>query len=291
MRLPSPSLPNRLRNLLASFCLGFFAATLPFAAIADGKADHGLSLDERLAELSSEELENLLVFVGGNALFATYHEAGHMLISEFRIPVLGQEEDAVDNLATIVMLSDETDDRDLLLINAMIGWFLVSSDEETDLVFYGEHDLDEQRGFRILCLMVGADEETFADIARDLEMPDERIESCAYDYAQTSDSWREVTDPHTSDSDEPGGKVSVSHEPASEGLESVVLFMKEAEILEQVAEDLDTYFKLPEQITLRTTSCGGSNAYWDANDRSVTLCHELLGAFAELYLDEIANAD
>lgn len=259
--------------------------------MAEDKANQARSLDDRLTGLSSEELENLLVFVGGNALFAAYHEAGHMLISEFRIPVLGQEEDAVDNLATIVMLSDDSEDRDLLLINAMIGWFLVSSDEENDLVFYGEHDLDEQRGYRILCLMVGADEETFADIARDLEMPDERIESCAYDYAQTSDSWREVTDPHTSDSNVPGGKVTVSHEPASDGLKSVALFLKEAGILEQVAEDLDTYFKLPEQITLRTTSCGGSNAYWDANDRSVTLCHELLGAFAELYLDEIADAD
>lgn len=253
--------------------------------------DAASSLEESLSKLSSDDLESLLVFVGGNALFTAYHEAGHMLISELGIPVLAQEEDAVDNLATLSMLAAETEDTDILLINAMIGWFLVASDDYNDLVFYGEHDLDEQRGYRILCLMVGADEETFLDLAKDLGMPVDRIDACGFDYTQAADSWEAVTDPFVRDSETSGGKITVVHEPAPEGLESVALFLKEAEILEQVAEELDTFYDLPNSVTFRAASCDAENAFWDPATREVTVCHELLGGLAELYIRELIPAN
>ena len=199
---------TRTRPLLGTYLtvtglilLGGFGA---LTSTGEARANSFASQDARLAELASEDLEDLLVFVGGNALFAAYHEAGHMLVSELNIPVLGQEEDAVDNLATLSMLAADDDETDLLLINAMIGWFLVASLGSDDLVFYGEHDLDEQRGYRILCLMVGADEDAFLDLARDLDLPEERIETCAFDYEQTAASWEAVTDPYLRDGDTPG---------------------------------------------------------------------------------------
>lgn len=266
---------------------GLLAVCLAFSAVpAKAQQDYS-SLDQRLAQLSSEQLEELFVFVAGNALFTAYHEAGHMLISELGIPVLAQEEDAVDNLATVSMLSADSEGMDLLLINAMIGWFLIAGDVYEDLIFYGEHDLNEQRGYRILCLMVGADEDAFLDLARDLELPEDRIETCPFDYEQAADSWEVATDPHFRDSDTPAGKISVVHEPARAGLQALALFLQEAEILEQVADELDTFYRLPDAVTFRADMCGVANAFWDPSAREVTMCHELLGEFAELFLSEL----
>lgn len=270
--------------------LAVLLAILPLLfSAAQAQEDDFSGLEERLAELSSEELEELLVFVAGNALFTLYHEGGHMLVSELELPVLAQEEDAVDNLATVSMLSADTDDMDLLLTNAMIGWFLIAEESYESLIFYDEHDLDQQRGYRILCLMVGADEEAFLELARDLGLPEERIETCGYDYEQTADSWEYATDPYVREKETPGGKIKISHEAAPDSLAALALFLKESELMEQVALELDTFYDLPEKVTFRAASCGEENAFWDPQAREVILCHELLGGFAAIYLEFLLN--
>jgi len=248
-----------------------------------------VAVEVAIASLTSAQLEEMFTFVAGNALFTAYHEAGHMLVSELQIPILGQEEDAVDNLATVSMLAADTGDMDLFLINAMIGWFLIASDDSQDMIFHGEHDLDLQRGYRVLCLMVGADEEAFLDLARDLGMPQERIDTCEFDYGQVADSWVAATDPHLRDGDTPAGMISVVHEEAPQGLEVMALFLMESGILELVAEELDTLYDLPDQVVFRGTSCGVANAFWDPSAREVTLCYELLQEFAMLYLTDLMD--
>ncbi len=251
------------------------------------------SLDTEIAELTPEARQQLFVFVAGNALFTLYHESGHMLISELGLPVLAQEEDAVDNLATVAMLGADTEDMDVFLTQAMIGWFLIAEEDYDDLVFYDEHDLDQQRGFAMLCLMVGADEDAFLDLARDLDLPDERIETCGLDYDQAADSWEIVTDPHVREDGTPGGRISIVHEPAPDGMKSLGVFLRESELVELVAEEIDTFYDLPENVTFRVAACGEENAFWDPEIREVILCHELLGGFADIYLSlpEDAPAD
>ncbi len=256
-------------------------------ALAQDDGSSFVWLEEELQSLDTAQLEELLVFVAGNTLFTLYHEAGHMLISELEIPVLAQEEDAVDNLATVSMLAEDTDEWDLLLTNAMIGWFLIAEEDYDDLIFYGEHDLDQQRGFRILCLMAGADEEAFEELARDLGLPEDRIEDCAFDYEQAAASWEAATDPFLREDDGPGGQIRVTYEPAPQGLRSVALFLRETGLLEQVAEEFDTVYDLPEKITFRSAACGVENAFWDPQEREVTICHELLGGFADIFLRDL----
>ena len=269
--------------------LVFFFALTGLVGPSSEPAKAAQSLEQRLNALSTEDLEELFTFVAGNSLFTLYHEGGHMLVSELGLPVLGQEEDAVDNLATVIMLAAENEDMDVYLSNAMIGWFLISEENYESLVFYGEHDLNQQRGFRMLCLMVGSDEDTFGELARDLDLPDERAQRCQFDYDQASLSWEAVTDQHARTSGTPGGRIAVSHEPADQNLDLMEIFLHESELLEITAEQFDTMFALPQQVKFTAKMCGVENAYWDPSAREVTLCYELMAGFAEVYLDLLAN--
>ncbi|WP_269582594.1 DUF4344 domain-containing metallopeptidase [Roseibium sp. Sym1] len=275
-------------SLIFALCTFIWAGTVSPALSATTTSGQDpappVALDQVITGLPQDDLEDLFVFVAGNVLFTLYHEGGHMLISELGLPVLAQEEDAVDNLATVTMLAADNDDMDLYLAQAMIGWFLIAEEAYEDLVFYDEHDLDQQRGYAILCLMVGADPSAFRGLARDLELPADRIESCGYDYEQAADSWDIVTSPHLRDADDPGGKIRVVHEPAPAGLDSMAVFLKESELMELVAEELDTFYDLPEEVTFRATTCNEENAFWDPDTRELILCHELLGGFAEIFL-------
>ncbi len=67
--------------------------------------------------------------------------------------------DAADNMATWTLLRKGTPEADQALADAAYGWLLSgiaynSTIEDEDL--YGNHSLDRQRAFQIVCLMVAA---------------------------------------------------------------------------------------------------------------------------------------
>ena len=51
----------------------------------------------RLKKLPQTQLENLMNFMVGNMLFVLNHEMAHVIINDFHLPVLGDEEDAADD--------------------------------------------------------------------------------------------------------------------------------------------------------------------------------------------------
>lgn len=280
-------IPALLLNLLAAVGLGLSSTPADSESLAAPLSY--VDLPEKIKALPPDERDEFYDFVAGNTLFVIYHEAGHMLVSELQLPVLAQEEDAVDNLATVSMLAADSDNMDIYLYHAMIGWFLIAEEEYDALVFYGEHDLDQQRGYSILCMMVGADEDAFLELAEELGLPDDRIESCAFDYEQAADSWEFVTDPYLRDEDTPAGKIKIAYEQAPADLKVLADFLEEKQLMELVADELDTFYDLPEEVTFKAAPCGMDNAFWDAAEREVTICYELLGGFAELYLDLLSE--
>ncbi|WP_256377433.1 DUF4344 domain-containing metallopeptidase [Roseibium sp. TrichSKD4] len=200
--------------------------------------------------------------------------------------MMGQEEDAVDNLATVSMLASDTPQMDEYLVMAMLGWFALAAESYDELVFYGEHDLDQQRGYQTLCLMVGADEQ-FNDLASDLGLPDDRIDSCIYEYELAADSWEAVTADVVRPEGEKGNKISVVYEPAPEDLKEVADLFQESGLLEQVAGEMDDTFELPEKITYKAQSCGEMNAFWDPEAREMVMCYELMALFATVFVEEL----
>src|SRR5262249_54529647 len=137
--------------------------------------------DARTKKMSPQEQQDLVEFVAGNMLFVGFHEMGHALVSQLRLPVLGREEDAADSFATLAMLDEGTEFSVNILVQAARGWFLMDRRDRKlreVLSFYDEHGLDQQRAFQIVCLMVGSNAEDFKVLADWVQMPPARQKSC-----------------------------------------------------------------------------------------------------------------
>lgn len=222
-------------------------------------------------------------FVINNSVYTLYHEIGHMLIGELSIPVLAKEEDAADNLATLLMLSAETVEADNALIDAVDSYFLYEQENVgnpiEDAELYDVHSLDAQRAFQIACLAVGADPEIFTNLAQNSGLDEDKQESCAFDFQQASDSWNLVLAPHLS-LETPTADIKVTYGPTV-AYEDFAARLKSAEVLEVSAALLSDY-ALPRPVHLQTLECGEANAFYDPEIGEINLCYEL----AETYYNQ-----
>lgn len=125
------------------------------------------------------------------------HEFGHALVDMFDIPVLGREEDAVDNLANILLLDFFEYGDDVLLTNADI--FDLYGDEKKELKeqdFMDEHSLDLQRFYSMLCFVYASNPEKYEKMLNMYEFPEYRKEMCQAELNNSSRAWYKVLDKH-----------------------------------------------------------------------------------------------
>ena len=154
-----------------------------------------------------------------------------------------------------------------------------------DLAFWGEHSVDEQRAYSIICMMVGQDHEQFSGLTAAMELPEERRGRCAFDYEKTSQSWMQVLEPHMR-SDNGESSVAIVYDEATDpDLEIYALLFREADLLGIAKALIADMFVLEEGITFQATSCGVANAFWDPGERTVTFCYELSQFHAQLIAD------
>ncbi|PMJ90644.1 DUF4344 domain-containing metallopeptidase [Vibrio sp. 10N.261.55.A7] len=126
-------------------------------------------------------------------LHTLLHEAGHAFIHDQSIPILGKEEDAVDNFATLLMIDYVTDGADSAISAA--DMFSFESEDRPDYYDFGEyideHSFDLQRYFSTLCLVYGSDPDTYEhlldEVEEDYRM--ERKEFCEFEYQNLSHNW------------------------------------------------------------------------------------------------------
>jgi hypothetical protein len=238
----------------------------------------GLGVSQALAD----EIDDNWDFVWSNTIHMLHHEIGHALIDQFELPVIGQEEDAVDAFATFAIL-DSYDSAQQILVDTAAGWFALHqrADEGGETpAYHDEHDLDIQRGFRVLCHAYGYDPEAFAKVVAEMELPRERQETCLYDSELGLESWDKLLkDAYRPDGEKPGGMVNirVQQETDYDIVRDEVL---ESGLLAETAKWLDETYRLPNTITFAAEECGEDNAFYDPETRTVTLCYEMID---ELY--------
>lgn len=244
--------------------------------------------------LTADQEEQTNRFALGNAVWILYHEIGHLLVNEFRLPVLGREEDAADHLATITLLeiSDETNDG--FLVDAVDGFFF-SADGKTESnasrSFYAGHGLDEQRAYEVACLMLGNDPQAFTELADTINLPHEERDRCPNAYDLASSSWHAVLQPHTVGwfSGNSADTVAVSYGEASQRFAAAKEIIESAEVLELAAEYLSSKYAFPRPVSLKGEECGDSNAFFDPNAGDVVLCYELIEEFRQILVSYFNN--
>ncbi|MGI9498757.1 MAG: DUF4344 domain-containing metallopeptidase [Geminicoccaceae bacterium] len=242
--------------------------------------------------LDVEAFDDTALFVVGNTLFTVYHELGHALIDMLNLPVIGREEDAVDGLAAVTMIPEAPDElRDALVIAVADGWRAQSEfggngrDRRT---FWGEHALDEQRHFAIVCLMVGSDQEGFYDFALEAGLPDERIETCSHDFTSMKNGWKRLLDPHRPAAGAVGlpsePPITLTFEKPLPEHQAVFDLIREDGLLEEAVLRFGEDIVLPSPITIRFSVCDDANAYWSPRRREVTVCYALVAEFETILL-------
>ncbi|MGB0592205.1 MAG: DUF4344 domain-containing metallopeptidase [Myxococcota bacterium] len=153
----------------------------------------------------------------GALLFAFYHELGHGLVDVLELPVTGREEDAVDQLATVVLVNEGAAGARMALAGAQ--WFLLQGEgaKDSELAFWDEHSLDKQRYFDISCLVYGHAPEEFEELIGSKGLPRRRASRCPREYTRIEGAWSKLLMPHSRAAAEAKSKPAESppEEPAA----------------------------------------------------------------------------
>ncbi len=222
-------------------------------------------------------------FVEGNLYFLAYHELGHALISEFEIPVAGREEDAVDRLATYMMTPEDKSPPDYLMA-AMRGWFMTAAETPLNKIeWWDEHGTDQQRGYQIACLLYGNDPKRYKNIAEVVKLPNERRDSCEIESNENDRSWDGLLDSfwHAEIPEAERTKINVVYEPAKDFADEIA-YLKEIGVLEDLRRIMAEHYKFKPGIRVEAAQCDEANAFWNAEERRITICYELVADFREI---------
>src|SRR5262249_33842841 len=154
------------------------------------------------------------------------------------LPVLGREEDAADAFATVTMLEMKTEFTHRTLVNATKSWLIAdrrSREAGEPMVFYDVHGLDLQRAYNIVCLMVGSDPDLFEDLANEVNLPEERRDSCAGDYSNASWSWNKALQPFVRKADQERAKYEITYGKAEGSLDIFEKAFRATGMMERVS--------------------------------------------------------
>ena len=128
---------------------------------------------------------------GSTWLFVAFHEMGHALVDAYGLPVTGREEDAVDDLATLLLIHAGASDA---AIDAASFWQAVETGQHSAEEFADEHSLSGQRFYAILCLVYGSQPREYAWLVDEGYLPT-NPERCVREYERKDASWFKLLEP------------------------------------------------------------------------------------------------
>jgi hypothetical protein len=138
--------------------------------------------------------------VAAATLFALLHETGHALIDLYQLPAPGREEEAADQIATLVLLGSGKEGGTTAVEDASV---LLTQERDAGprarlarVPFWSGHHFDEARLSSILCWVYGRDPQAFQELAGDGTLPAPRAEGCGLEYERVAKAWAEPLAPH-----------------------------------------------------------------------------------------------
>ena len=124
-----------------------------------------------------------------------FHELGHGLVDAWKIPITGREEDAVDQLSTLVLI-EATENGEQMALDGALSFKLYADLASGKKIYWDEHSLDEQRFFDTICLVYGHNDEKYDYLVTNGTLPDERAAFCREDYEKVSRAWHQLLAPY-----------------------------------------------------------------------------------------------
>jgi hypothetical protein len=241
------------------------------------------------AELSVDEVR----FTVANSEFTLMHEMGHLLISELQLPVLGREEDAADQLGFmgLFLLQQEQhrDDFYAKLMDVADYWRLEWQSAErsgTEIPVWDSHALDAQRFYNIACLAYGSDPDRLDWVLEVSGLPVERALYCPEEYAQASHAVQWFREHFGRSNERPARhRIRVIYDTPPGHLPGGTELLEKIRAsgeLEAVAAKASEAFELPRDLTLRMSTCGAPDAWFNRISGELTLCYERIAYFRDL---------
>ena len=136
------------------------------------------------------------------------HEAGHAIFDLLKVPLLGREEDAADQVAAYYVLQFPKELRRRMILGGAYTYvnklkvreprdiYRPRLDVSRHISFADEHSTPAQRFFNLLCIAYGSDKVLFADIVKQRYLPKYRADFCEDEYLQIDHAYRQLIAPH-----------------------------------------------------------------------------------------------
>lgn len=148
--------------------------------------------DQLSKNLKTPEEQQRLI--RGAVFFVFFHEFGHALIHELKLPTTGREEDVVDQFATLLLLEQGERGEEAALSGAAF-FLLLSGLPENKPDFWDEHSLDAQRFYNISCWLYGASPFRQVNLVAKGLLPAARAARCGDEFTQLRSSWKTIAEP------------------------------------------------------------------------------------------------
>ncbi|GEM_PF-281433 len=215
-------------------------------------------------------------YIRANLISTLYHEFAHALIDQLDLPVYGQEEDAADVLAAL-MLDYQFGNADVEAIARLTAQGFRDEAREReesdgDWIWADVHGPEWQRYYNFVCLHFGRYPERRHQFAEDMKLPQERAKSCVDENALARRSWGKVLD-----------RVK-----AGEGAHGTIVFesrarrllqKRSAEVIRKEVERLNRLYRLPHRLRVTVRRCGEDSplsAYYTEGRARITICTEYI---------------
>lgn len=228
-------------------------------------------------------------FFVGNFQFTLLHELGHAFLAETDIPVLGDEEGAVDELASITLLLAEGDRGTERLLAAADGWLLewgfeLQSGHEPP--YWDERPLKIQRFYQIVCMIFGADPGTHPNWR--LRLPYERSESCVDDYRRARHNLSRLRAHHQTLAARAAARIDgprlevLFEEPTTRQRQRMADALRASQIIEHTVGTFTNLLPLTRDLTIVIANGCEAAAYWREDLKEIIVCYALIEQFMYL---------
>ncbi len=136
-----------------------------------------------------------------STIFIFFHEFAHAMIDVLQLTTTGREEDAGDQLSTLILMR-AGDQGEHAILDAS-KYFLQKQEKELKQSYlWDEHSLNAQRLYNLLCWVYGRNPEKYSYLLEQNVLPKRRAMFCPEDFKRMHRSWDALLDPYLKVKDE-----------------------------------------------------------------------------------------